>query len=864
MNEKVRLVAPAGDLQTLKAAVTAGADAVYVGTGRFSARAFAPNFSLDELKDAVDFAHLHGCEVYAAMNTLIKDSELYDALSQFFAIIRLGVDAVVMQDMGFIALSKHCMAQMHDHIPLLHAVPHTVQLTVQIFASTQTTAHSIESVEFLAGMGVSRVILARELSLSGMRAIAEHVKHHCGIGLEAFVHGALCISYSGQCLMSSFIGSRSGNRGRCSQPCRQKYTLVNHTKKGGANAPPPKPVRHLLSPRDMMLLEHICALIDSGITSFKIEGRMRRYEYVASAVFAYRQAIDACLSGKGVAYDLDAQKMNLEAVFTRGFTDYYLTGKGKLMQTKRPHNRGVRVGSVSDYNSGKSIAHITLTSPLRCDDGIRIESDFGDTGTLVREDATRMLSVRTESPVAAGDAVFRTYDVRVMRLIEEMVARPLTIGIHVKAVVEADKPLVIELSDKDGNMARAVSTILAQRADKKPMSQDGFEKQLLKFGDTPFFVESYDVHLGDDVFLPIKIINETRRQAVSALIQERVGNSGTGRTPEIIHKDNTGGGDEAADQCNGIEDNIRECIASFACAKHAGQPQASPVLPTVLSPLLPPLLIITVRDLDCGIRAISEGADCIYLTWEGRNHLEKLGEYARIHNIPLFLKTQHLIKDGRALREFLAGKRQFMDGIVAQNLTSVSVAKELGVPFVSDHHLNVFNSIAMKIMHDAGAVRVTASLELTLSEMGNLRGAPMECVVHGDVEVMVSESDILKIKGKSMDVDGGYTFGLVDEKGYEFPVFADEEGMTHVFNSKELCAISMIPGIIAAGATGLRVDAGHMKKEHVGTVTSYYRREMDEYLADPKGYRFRIERRKELETLSSGGFTRGHYLRGVD
>src|SRR5665648_1031285 len=548
MCEKIRLVAPAGNFQALKSAVIAGANAVYAGVDRFSARAFAQNFSFDELQDAVDFAHLHGCEVYVAMNTLVKNSELSDALSYLFALEKIGVDAIVMQDIGLIALTKQCMADnagtsdTHPSALIPVSLPLRLPLLkpLQIFASTQTTAHSIESVKLLAKMGVSRVILARELSLLEMRNIADYVKHHSGIGLEVFVHGALCISYSGQCLMSSFIGSRSGNRGRCSQPCRQKYALVNHNQNGETRHP--KPIRHLLSPRDMMLLDHVCNLMDAGITSFKIEGRMRRYEYVASAVFAYRQAIDACLANKDMTELLNAEKIKLEAVFTRGFTDYYLTGNGKLMQTKRPHNRGVRMGSVSDYNSRTSIAQIILTAPLRKGDGIRIESELGDTGMLVREDATNTISVRTDSPIAVGDAVFRTYDIRVMESIIEMVEKPLVIGIHLKAHAEAGKPLVIELQDTDGNKALTNSLISAQRADKKPLSQDAFGTQLLKFGDTPFVVESHEIYLGTDVFLPIKVINETRRHAVSALIAQRVGTSDEGYRMDGIQAEDNGGG----------------------------------------------------------------------------------------------------------------------------------------------------------------------------------------------------------------------------------------------------------------------------------------------------------------------------------
>ncbi|MCK5660788.1 MAG: DUF3656 domain-containing protein, partial [Methanosarcinales archaeon] len=416
------------------------------------------------------------------------------------------------------------------------------------------------------------------------------------------------------------------------------------------------------------------------------------------------------------------------------------------------------------------------------------------------------------------------------------------------------------------------SDISAQRAEKKAMSQDAFEKQVLKFGDTPFAVKSHDIYIGDDVFLPIRIINETRRHAVSALIAQRMGKLDEKDIMDGVEAGKNGGGDDAndANEYDSIKERIEKCILTLIsdtgnCAD--------------IQIASKPFLIVSVSDFDCGVRAISQGAGCIYLAWEGRTHLEKLSEYAKSHSIDIFLKTAHITKDGDALRKFLTGRKQIIDGIVAKNLTAVAIAKELSIPFVADYHLNVFNSIAMEAMYELGAMRIVPSVELTLDELKRLYGTPTECIVHGDVEVMVSESDILKIKGKDGNKDEGkvkgkdkkkiaigtgYTFGLVDEKGYEFPAFADEDGMTHVLNSKELCAISMLSGIIDAGTSGLRIDAEHMEPEYMEKVVSYYRREIDEYLAKRKGYRFEIDRRKKLESLSPRGFTRGHYLRGVD
>src|SRR5665648_906526 len=409
------------------------------------------------------------------------------------------------------------------------------------------------------------------------------------------------------------------------------------------------------------------------------------------------------------------------------------------------------MGSVSNYNIRNSIADIILTSPLRKGDGIRIESDLGDTGMLVRVEATNTLSVRTDSPVAVGDAVFRTYDISVMKSIVEMIDRPLTIDIHVKVHVEAGRPLVIELTDTDGNKAKTTSAISAQRADKKPMTHDAFETQLLKFGDTPFAVESYDIQLGEDVFLPIKVINETRRHAVSALIAQRVGDSDKGYRMDGIQAEDNGGGNYLNDandtnESDHIKERIEQCLFDLI-----QKPGESGDVQTASKPSL----IVSVHDFDCGVRAISQGADCIYLAWEGRKHLEKLSEYAKSHGIAIFLKTAHITKAGDELRKFIDGKKQIIDGIVTKNLTAIAIAKELSMPFVADYHLNIFNSIAMGVIHNLGAMRVVPSVELTLDELKRLQGAPIECIVHGDVEVMISESDILKIKDKDKDADKG-------------------------------------------------------------------------------------------------------------
>ena len=263
----VELLAPAGNFEALKAAVEAGADAVYLAGSNFGARAYAGNFSPEELTKAVRFAHLRGVAVHVTVNTIVADSEL-DSLAEYLSFLNeVGVDAILVQDLGVAALAKRVAPKL-----ILHA-------------STQMTVHSLEGVQFLENMGFSRVVLAREMTLPEI----EYICANSEAEIEIFMHGALCVCYSGQCLMSSMIGARSGNRGRCAQPCRLPYELIDEN---GTDLLEGKAGTYLLSPKDLNTLELLPKLIAAGVDSLKIEGRMKRPEYVAVVVETYRAALD--------------------------------------------------------------------------------------------------------------------------------------------------------------------------------------------------------------------------------------------------------------------------------------------------------------------------------------------------------------------------------------------------------------------------------------------------------------------------------------------------------------------------------------------------------------------------------------------
>lgn len=345
MKKEIELLAPAGTWEALEAAVNAGANAIYLGGKAFGARAYADNFGREELAKAVYFCHMHHVRLYITVNTLIDDKELQELAEYLLFLNNVGVDGIIVQDLGVIRLARKLVPELPLH------------------ASTQMTVTNSAGVVFAGKNGIVRVVPARELSLADLKAASA-----AGLEIEAFIHGALCVCYSGQCLMSSLIGGRSGNRGRCAQPCRLPYTLVNAQGKNlleGQEAG-----QYLLSPKDLNTLSVLPQMIESGVLSYKIEGRMKRPEYVAVVVDAYRRAMDSYLAG---AYQVPEKDLvNIEQIFNRDFTTAYLEKKQgrEMMSDRRPNNRGVLVGRVQELNGDYTRAVVKLEKPLHLGDGL--------------------------------------------------------------------------------------------------------------------------------------------------------------------------------------------------------------------------------------------------------------------------------------------------------------------------------------------------------------------------------------------------------------------------------------------------------------------------------------------------------------
>jgi putative protease len=492
---RIELLAPAGTKEAFLSAVHAGCDAIYLAGKQFGARASASNFTKDEMIDLIRHAHLRGVKVFVTVNTLIFDDEVEELLAWTDWLVEEGVDALIVQDFGMIDL-------------LAKRYPDTA-----IHASTQTNTYSIEQALALKELGVRRIVLARETDWETAVAI----KKATDLEIEVFVHGALCVSYSGNCLHSSMIGGRSGNRGECAQPCRLPYRL----QKDGIDQ---NEATHILSTKDLMTLDRLGVLIDAGIDSFKIEGRMRKPEYVAQAVLSYREAIEAHLLKR--AFDLDRSVDRLKRVYNRDYTSGYLfrISPHTINQSIRPNHQGVEAGIVQGYRQGK--ASIQLIDDLAVGDGVRFlyEEDYG---MVVSRILFRGESVKTAKkgdlvvldlakPVGIGTTMVKTLDWTLEHELA-MYQDEAFKCIPVRGVFFAKENHPISLTLEAGGITvTQAHEYHAVPAQKQATSMDQALDQLSKLGGTPYYWISLESAMDSNLFLPVKVLNELRRDAFSA------------------------------------------------------------------------------------------------------------------------------------------------------------------------------------------------------------------------------------------------------------------------------------------------------------------------------------------------------------
>ncbi len=794
----LELLAPAGTEEAACAALANGADAVYLGLEEFNARRNADNLTIEALGRVCRLAHLGGQRVYLAMNTALLEGEVARALDLVDAAWGVGIDAVIVQDLGF-------LAALREHMPW-----------VDVHASTQMNVHDAHGVALLRDLGATRVTLARELSLEELVPLTA-----LGVEIEVFGHGALCVCYSGQCLMSSLIGRRSANRGLCAQACRLPWTLADGA--GDAAVDPEEVGRYLLSPHDLATIGIIPDLLEIGIASLKIEGRMKSPEYVAIVTGTYRAVLDRALAARDAATiastadvptstPTDEELDSLAEAFSRGFTTGYLQGErgNALMGYKRPNNRGVRVGRVSALGDGL----VTLSIERGIAVGDTLEY-WTSRGTIVEEVTSLMLDgeqvdavlagaspqLVVHRPVAPSDRVFRVRNgrlsARARDSFEGFVGRTHPVVAEVTLLV--GQPLRIAFTDEQGNRGEALGP-LVEPARTKPVREEDVRVHVGRLGGTPYEVISWSLDVDSAAGVGFSQLHHVRRDALAAL-EERILESWSSRVTPYVP-------------------SAVLPVGTSPCVSRRDAPTLSPR--SAESVPLPRIAVLGNRGNASAIAEEVAHLDGAYLELPAVDLAFEDAGATRPDADCIFLPNIcHDGGDKRVLDLVGPGVR-----VVADNLSLLDECVRRGAVVEAGPHIPIWNREAVALVDSLGARRIWLSPELSLAqvrELAAISSLPLGLTVTGAQELMVTEHCELMSMGPcthdcpTCPRRSEHRY-LIDRKDYRFPVRTDAVGRGHVYNSAPLDVLFALPDLIVAGISAIRIDATLLDGEQARAV----------------------------------------------
>lgn len=786
------LLVPAGDFDCVMAGVQNGADCIYFGANSFSARASAKNFSLEELKEVVEYCKLRNVKTNLTLNTLITDSEFSSALEVAKAAYKYGVDAIIVQDIG---LAKYLI----EHFP-----------GIEIHGSTQMSVHNLEGVLELEKLGFSRVVLSREVPLNEI----EYIRNNCKVDLEVFVHGALCISYSGQCLFSSLVGGRSGNRGKCAQPCRLPYELIE------CNENQEKAVDkgYLLSPRDLCSLEYLPKLVNLGINSFKIEGRMKTPEYVATVTRIYRKHIDLALSNKDYIID-EADKRDLLQVFNRGgFSEGHLLGNANhnLIFPEKPNNMGIYLGTVSNYNGNKG--HITL----KLNDSIGIGDTISIDGETGKYTVSELIKGNTNLKTALSDNIVKLGrmkgKIRPGAKVYKLSSRELVDGasksfannvenkkipIECYLFVKKDTPIkiILEANSKpfyENISVEFVSDIIPETSINSPITKERLESQLNKLGNTPFVFESIKIDLDDNLHIPsIGSINNIRRIAIS-ILEEKVMDKALKKRKNKLNLPSDLGVFDYTRSNNSLS-NLELVGANLSNISPNANASAINLLNSTTNRSISLLLEDINKDYDY---SKIEGINSIYIPLKFLSKKEYTSKIEALSNkfdlyvyMPTIIKPNYRNLILSSLDEILS--RFSVKGFVISNISGFELlSKYIGnsnYNFVANYTMNIFNKYSIEELKKLGINTITPSVELnknTLQELCKNSALPVELIAYGRTILMNSSYCLLGKSNKcypecAVRCSNTSKYYLKDRLGFKFRIVPDNiQTVTAIYNSK--------------------------------------------------------------------------------
>ncbi|MBQ9001122.1 MAG: U32 family peptidase [Eggerthellaceae bacterium] len=813
------LLAPAGNMECLHAAVCAGADAVYLGLEEFNARRNAGNFSTADFRIACDYAHLRGVAVYVTLNVEILPSELARAVDFARRAWLAGADAFIVQDVGL-------ADALHRELP-----------QAELHVSTQMNVHNAAGIEAAARLGARRVTLARELRLAEIAELAE-LAGNFDMEIECFAHGALCICYSGQCLMSSMIGGRSANRGLCAQACRLPYELRRSDRQGAL----PSEGEHLLSPRDLCSIDLLAQLADTGIASLKIEGRMKSADYVHEVVSVYREALDALAAGGDARHEWSRR---LAEAFSRGFTTAYLEGKrgNDIMSYGRPNNRGVFAGRVS--REGDGVAEVASEIELHEGDVVEFWTNRGHFAATIPAGQSRaageVARIPVEQRVGKGDRVFRVRNAATAFTL--FAEDPFAPRVTVNGLVELHMGTRahVQFTASDGTIGEAWGDEV-EPARTKALTEEDVRAHVDRLGQTPFALGALDVQMSEGAGMGFSKLHHLRADALEALAEELLipWRTRTAESEDEMHRP------AFADVGRRLRDSKRSTptclVAAWAtnpgCARAARRAGADALHVPLLNFKRGQAQLAGVRQdqveqagypKQCVMAFPTIDHDPLPETREGRQSFDPW-DYAR------------------------EGKPAFAD-----NLGAVMRLLDAGALVEAGPHVPLVNAAALRYAAELGVQRVWLSPELTLGQIAELaENSPVELglCVSGAQELMICEHCLLMSQGECVETcetcaRRSVAHRLVDRKGFEFPVVTDMLGRSHLYNGLELDIVPNIHDLIDMGVTAFMVDTTLMDKKTAESAVARVVRAVD------------LAKREHRSVGKRPNTTTGHLFRGV-
>lgn len=791
------LLSPAGTKESVFGAINNGANAVYLGGKNFNARNSANNFSNDELEEMIDYAHLRNVKVYVVANTLYKDSELKELFEFLETAYISGADAFIVQDIGTaLFIKKHFK-------------------DIRLHASTQMTCHSLEAVKYLEGLGFDRVILSRELSITEIKEISKN----SNIEIEVFVHGALCVSYSGQCTMSSIIGGRSGNRGKCAQTCRMKYDLMLNGKtiENG----------YLLSPKDMMTVEILPELLKTNVASLKIEGRMKSPEYVAQVTKTYSEHLNKLENGSDENYIVDKEQIKeLTQIFNRGgsFSTGYMQNHGgkEMMSVQTPKSTGLYIGKVESYDQRTGICIFLAEEDLTNGDGIEILTR--EVGTNINKPIKKgeRGHIEITGNIYKGDLVYRSYDKRLNDKLKRLYNKDTRkFIINGSIIAKIGEPLTVKLSYEN------ISVVAKGKDVEKPLNQpitsEKLVEQLSKTGSTSFTIEFSENNIDDNIYMGKSDINSVRREATELFETE-------------------------------LKESYKRTMVNYNLPKELKADDTKKKI-TVLAKTKEIFDVVIEEE----ISIIYLDIYCLKL-----NDIKYFLDKCEQSKIQLFIALPTITRDD----DFVELKKTIeelektnIDGYLARNYGHLNILSNSSKKITTDYSFNVFNRLSLESLK---ADITCLSVELNLKELTNLVNKNSEVLAYGKLPLMTLQQCPIGLYAGKKEKTKYCTkrnhkedYYLKDRKDIEFLVKTDcQQCVAQIFNNKPIFMINKMADLRNLKVGFIRLEFNDESLEDIKEIVYAY----NHLLEDGDDSRTTIIR----ENMVKEGITYGHFYRGVE